>query len=478
MKQYETVIGLEVHVELATKTKIFCSCSTEFGGAPNTHTCPVCTGMPGSLPVLNKQVVEYAMAVGLATNCSITQNCKFDRKNYFYPDNPQNYQISQLYKPICTNGYVEIKGDDGEKKQVRIHEIHMEEDAGKLVHDDWNDCSLVDLNRSGVPLIEIVSEPDMRSSDEVIAYLEKLRLIIQYLGASDCKLNEGSMRADVNLSVREYGAKEFGTRTEMKNLNSFKAIARAIENERERQIDLIEAGEAVIQETRRWDDTKEYSYAMRSKEDAQDYRYFPDPDLVPIIIRDEWMAEVKSKEPEFRDEKMARYISEFNLPEYDADIITLYKPLADLFEAAVQKGSAPKEASNWLMGETMRIVKDKGIEPDQVKLTGENFAKFLKLIENDVINKTVAKEVFEAIFDGGVNPEAYVEEHGLKMDNDTDGLKKIIEEVVANNPKAVADYQGGNKKAIGALVGQTMKATQGKANPQMINKILNEILNK
>ena len=478
MKQYETVIGLEVHVELATKTKIFCSCSTEFGGAPNTHTCPVCTGMPGSLPVLNKQVVEYAMAVGLATNCSITQNCKFDRKNYFYPDNPQNYQISQLYKPICTNGYVEIKGDDGEKKQVRIHEIHMEEDAGKLVHDDWNDCSLVDLNRSGVPLIEIVSEPDMRSSDEVIAYLEKLRLIIQYLGASDCKLNEGSMRADVNLSVREYGAKEFGTRTEMKNLNSFKAIARAIENERERQIDLIEAGEAVIQETRRWDDTKEYSYAMRSKEDAQDYRYFPDPDLVPIIISDEWMAEVKSKEPEFRDEKMARYISEFNLPEYDADIITLYKPLADLFEAAVQKGSAPKEASNWLMGETMRIVKDKGIEPDQVKLTGENFAKFLKLIENDVINKTVAKEVFEAIFDGGVNPEAYVEEHGLKMDNDTDGLKKIIEEVVANNPKAVADYQGGNKKAIGALVGQTMKATQGKANPQMINKILNEIFNK
>ena len=478
MKQYETVIGLEVHVELATKTKIFCSCSTEFGGAPNTHTCPVCTGMPGSLPVLNKQVVEYAMAVGLATNCSITQNCKFDRKNYFYPDNPQNYQISQLYKPICTNGYVEIKGDDGEKKQVRIHEIHMEEDAGKLVHDDWNDCSLVDLNRSGVPLIEIVSEPDMRSSDEVIAYLEKLRLIIQYLGASDCKLNEGSMRADVNLSVREYGAKEFGTRTEMKNLNSFKAIARAIDGERQRQIDLIEAGEAVIQETRRWDDTKEYSYAMRSKEDAQDYRYFPDPDLVPIIISDEWMAEVKSKEPEFRDEKMARYISEFNLPEYDADIITLYKPLADLFEAAVQKGSAPKEASNWLMGETMRIVKDKGIEPDQVKLTGENFAKFLKLIENDVINKTVAKEVFEAIFDGGVNPEAYVEEHGLKMDNDTDGLKKIIEEVVANNPKAVADYQGGNKKAIGALVGQTMKATQGKANPQMINKILNEILNK
>jgi aspartyl-tRNA(Asn)/glutamyl-tRNA(Gln) amidotransferase subunit B len=273
-KVYETVIGLEVHVELASKTKIFCGCSTAFGGAPNSHTCPVCTGMPGSLPVLNKQVVEYAIAVGLATNCSITQYCKFDRKNYFYPDNPQNYQISQLYLPICRNGGVEIETAAG-KKTVGIHEIHMEEDAGKLVHDEWEDCSIVDYNRSGVPLIEIVSEPDMRSAEEVIAYLEKLRLIIQYLGASDCKLNEGSMRADVNLSVREMGAPEFGTRTEMKNLNSFKAIARAIEGERARQIELIEEGKKVIQETRRWDDNKEYSYAMRSKEDAQDYRYFP-----------------------------------------------------------------------------------------------------------------------------------------------------------------------------------------------------------
>lgn len=476
MKEYETVIGLEVHVELATKTKIFCSCSTAFGGAPNTHTCPVCTGMPGSLPVLNKQVVEYAAAVGLATNCTITQNCKFDRKNYFYPDNPQNYQISQLYLPICRDGYVEIETEEGGKKKVRIHEIHMEEDAGKLVHDDWGDCSLVDFNRSGVPLIEIVSEPDMRSSEEVIAYLEKLRLIIQYLGASDCKLNEGSMRADVNLSVREKGSDKFGTRTETKNLNSFKAIARAIENERDRQIDLLESGEEVIQETRRWDDTKEYSYAMRSKEDAQDYRYFPDPDLVPVSISDAWLKEIRSRQPEFRDEKKERYVSEFGIPEYDANIITLYKPLADLFESAVSMGSAPKEASNWLMVETMRLVKDRGIEPDEVKFTPENFSKFLKLIEGNVINKTVAKEVFEAMFDGAVDPESYVEEHGLKMDNDTDGLKKIIEEVVANNPKAVADYQGGNKKAIGALVGQTMKATQGKANPQMINQILNEIL--
>ena len=475
MKQYETVIGLEVHVELATKTKIFCSCSTEFGGAPNTHTCPVCTGMPGSLPVLNKQVVEYAAAVGLATNCTITQNCKFDRKNYFYPENPQNYQISQLYLPICRDGYVEIETEEG-KKKVRIHEIHMEEDAGKLVHDDWADCSLVDFNRSGVPLIEIVSEPDMRSAEEVIAYLEKLRMIIQYLGASDCKLNEGSMRADVNLSVREVGAAEFGTRTETKNLNSFKAIARAIENERERQIDLLESGQEVVQETRRWDDTKEYSYAMRSKEDAQDYRYFPDPDLVPINISDEWLERLKSEQPEFRDEKKERYIEEYGLPEYDANLLTLYKPLTVLLEAAVANGSKPKEASNWLMVETMRLVKEKGIEPDEVKFSAENFSKFLKLIDDNVINKTVAKEVFEAMFNDDIDPEKYVDEHELKMDNNTDDLKKIIEEVIANNPKAVADYQGGNQKAIGALVGQTMKATQGKANPQMINQMLRELL--
>ena len=318
-KEYETVIGLEVHVELATKTKIFCACSTAFGSAPNTHTCPVCTGMPGSLPVLNKKVVEYAMAVGLATNCQINQYSKFDRKNYFYPDNPQNYQISQLYLPICHDGGVEIETAGG-KKIIGIHEIHMEEDAGKLVHDEWEDCSLVDYNRSGVPLIEIVSEPDMRSAEEVIAYLEKLRQIIQYLGASDCKLQEGSMRADVNLSVREVGAEKFGTRTEMKNLNSFKAIAHAIEGERERQIELIEAGRKVIQETRRWDDNKESSFTMRSKEDAQDYRYFPDPDLTPVVISDEWIAEVKARQPELRSEKLERYKKEFDIPDYDAQI--------------------------------------------------------------------------------------------------------------------------------------------------------------
>lgn len=474
-KEYETVIGLEVHVELATKTKIFCGCSTAFGAEPNAHTCPVCTGMPGSLPVLNKQVVEYAMAVGLATNCDITQYNKFDRKNYFYPDNPQNYQISQLYLPICRNGKVEIETDAG-KKFVGIHEIHMEEDAGKLIHDDWDDCSLVDYNRSGVPLIEIVSEPDMRSAEEVIAYLDKLRLIIQYLGASDCKLNEGSMRADVNLSVREAGAEKFGTRTEMKNLNSFKAIARAIENERERQIDIIEEGGKVVQETRRWDDNKGYSYAMRSKEDAQDYRYFPDPDLVPVVISDEWIEDVKKRQPELRDEKRARYKKEYGLPDYDADIITSAKRMADIFEETVALGANPKKVSNYLMVETMHILNEKDMDVEDISFSPENLAKLIKLVESNAINSSVAKEVFAKIFDDDIDPEKYVEEHGLKMDNDEDGLRKIIEEVVAGNPQSVEDYRNGKEKAIGFLVGQTMKATKGKANPGIINKILKEIL--
>lgn len=474
-KVYETVIGLEVHVELATKTKIFCGCSTGFGAKPNAHTCPVCTGMPGSLPVLNKQVVEYAMSVGVATNCDITKYCKFDRKNYFYPDNPQNYQISQLYLPICRNGYVEIEGNEGRKK-VGIHEIHMEEDAGKLIHDEWEDCSLVDYNRSGVPLIEIVSEPDMRSAEEVIAYLEKLRLIIRYLGASDCKLNEGSMRADVNLSVREVGAAEFGTRTEMKNLNSFKAISRAIENEKTRQIDLIESGEKVIQETRRWDDNKEYSYPMRSKEDAQDYRYFPEPDLVPIIISDEWFAKVKGNQPEFRDEKMARYLKEYEIPEYDAGIITSAKKLADIFEETVSLGANAKKVSNYLMGETMRLLKEHEMDAEDIEFSPKNFAKLIKLIDDGTVNSSVAKEVFEKVFTDDINPEAYIEEHGLKMDNDESGLKKILEEIVANNPQSVEDYHNGREKAIGFLVGQAMKATKGKANPGIINKILKELL--
>ena len=476
-KQYETVIGLEVHVELATKTKIFCACSTAFGGAPNTHTCPVCTGMPGSLPVLNKQVVEYALAVGLATNCQIHQYCKFDRKNYFYPDNPQNYQISQLYLPICHDGGVEIETAGG-KKIIGIHEIHMEEDAGKLVHDEWEDCSLVDYNRSGVPLIEIVSEPDMRSAEEVIAYLEKLRQIIQYLGASDCKLQEGSMRADVNLSVREVGAEKFGTRTEMKNLNSFKAIAHAIEGERERQIELIEAGRKVIQETRRWDDNKESSFTMRSKEDAQDYRYFPDPDLTPVVISDEWIAEVKARQPELRSEKLERYKKEFDIPDYDAQIITNSKHMADLFEAATAICKKPKKVSNWLMGETLRLLKENNMDPEDLSFAPENLAKLVDLADAGTVNSSVAKEVFEQIFKENVDPEVYIEEHGLKTVNDEGALKATIEQIISENPQSVADYKGGKKKAIGFLVGQTMKAMKGKADPASVNKILKEILDQ
>ena len=475
MKQYETVIGLEVHVELATKTKIFCGCTTAFGGAPNTHTCPVCTGMPGSLPVLNKQVVEYAMAVGLATNCEITRCNKFDRKNYFYPDNPQNYQISQLYLPICRNGSVEIETAAG-KKSIGIHEIHMEEDAGKLVHEEWTGSSLVDYNRSGVPLIEIVSEPDMRSAQEVIAYLEKLRMTIQYLGASDCKLQEGSMRADVNISVREAGAAEFGTRTEMKNLNSFKAISHAIEGETQRQIELLEEGKSVIQETRRWDDNKESSYAMRSKEDAQDYRYFPDPDLVPVVIDEKWIQTVRDRQPEMREERMARYIREFDLPEYDADILTGDKHLADLFEVTTGICKNPKKVSNWLMGETMRLMKENEIDASDLKFSPEHLAALIDMAEAKEINSTVAKEVFEQIFLHDVDPAVYVEEHGMKTVSDDGALRGVIEGVVADNPKSVEDYKSGKKKAIGFLVGQTMKAMQGKADPSMVNQILTEIL--
>lgn len=475
MKQYETVIGLEVHVELATKTKIFCSCSTQFGGAPNTHTCPVCTGMPGSLPVLNKKVVEHAVAVGLAANCEITRYSRFDRKNYFYPDNPQNYQISQLYEPICKNGGIEIETAAG-KKRIGIHEIHMEEDAGKLIHDEGGDCSLVDYNRSGVPLIEIVSEPDMRSADEVIAYLEKLRMIIQYLGASDCKLQEGSMRADVNLSVRETGTEAFGTRTEMKNLNSFKAIRRAIEGERERQIELLEAGKAVVQETRRWDDNKEMSYPMRSKEDARDYRYFPEPDLVPLVISDAWLDEIKSHQPELRDAKMERYAKEYDIPEYDIAILTGTKKLADIFEATTALCGRPKKVSNWLMVETMRLLKENNMDAGDISFSPKHLAKLIMMAEDKEINGTVAKEVFEQIFAKDIDPVSYIEEKGLKTVSDEGALREVIQKVMEENPQSVTDYKNGKTRAMGFLTGQTMKAMKGKADPAVINKILLELL--
>lgn len=475
MKQYETVIGLEVHVELATKTKIFCGCTTEFGGAPNTHCCPVCTGMPGTLPVLNKKVVEFAMAAAMATNCTVTRKCKFDRKNYFYPDLPKAYQISQLYLPICRNGHIDIEVD-GIEKSIGIHEIHMEEDAGKLVHDPWDDVTLVDYNRCGVPLIEIVSEPDMRSADEVIAYLTKLRLILQYLGVSDCKMQEGSLRADINLSVREVGAKEFGTRTEMKNMNSFKAIARAVEGERKRQIEQLEYGKKIIQETRRWDDNKDTSFAMRSKEDAQDYRYFPDPDLVPIEIDDAWFDKVRDSLPELRDEKIARYRKEFDIPDYDIQLITASKTMADLFEETVAICNKPKKVSNWLMVETMRLLKEKEMEPEEIVFSAKNLAALIDLAESKQINSSVAKEVFEKVFTEDIDPENYVKEQGLLTISDEGELRSTIEQVIADNPQSVEDYHAGKTKAMGFLVGQTMKAMKGKADPSMVNQILKELL--
>lgn len=475
MITYETVIGLEVHVELATKSKIFCACTTQFGGEPNTHCCPVCTGMPGTLPVLNKQVVEYAIAAGLALNCNITQNCKFDRKNYFYPDLPKAYQVSQLYLPIARDGGIEIETAAG-KKKVRIHEIHMEEDAGKLIHDPWGDCTLVDYNRCGVPLIEIVSEPDMRSAEEVVAYLEKLKLILQYLGVSDCKMQEGSLRADINLSVREMGAKEFGTRTEMKNMNSFKAIARAIEGERKRQIELLEFGKKVIQETRRWDDNKDSSFAMRSKEDAQDYRYFPEPDLPPIAISDEWLDRIRKEQPELRDEKMVRYEKEFEIPAYDASIITSSKHLADLFEGTVALCGKPKEVSNWLMVETMRLLKEQEMDAEEIIFTPSQLAKLIAMVDTNKINRTVAKEVFEQIFKENADPEEYVEKHGLGMVSDNSLLRSVIERVLSENPQSVTDYRSGKVKAMGFLVGQTMKEMKGKADPGAVNLLVKELL--
>ena len=475
MKQYETVIGLEVHVELSTKTKIFCGCSTEFGAAPNTHTCPVCTGMPGSLPVLNRQVVEYALAAGLAMNCQVNQRCKFDRKNYFYPDNPQNYQISQLYSPICHDGWVEIPSGKG-KKRIRIHEIHMEEDAGKLIHDEWEDCSLVDYNRSGVPLIEIVTEPDLRSAQEVIDFLDTLRTTIRYLGVSDCRLQEGSMRADVNLSVREAGSSLFGTRTEMKNLNSFKAIAHAIEGERERQIELLEEGKPVIQETRRWDDNKESSYAMRSKEDAKDYRYFPDPDLPPVVISDSWIEAVRLRQPALRGERAARYPRQYGISEEDAWTITESRNLADIFEETAKLCGSGKKAANWIIGETLRLVKERETDPDQVRFTPAHLAALIQAAEEETVNNRTAKEIFEKIFDDDVEPMGYIRSNDLATVADSSVLEEAADRVIQANPGSVEEYLGGKEKVMGFFLGQIMKEMKGKADPKAAQKIVKQKL--
>lgn len=474
--EWEIVMGLEVHTELATKTKIFCGCSTEFGGEPNTHVCEICSGMPGTLPLLNKRVVEFAIRTGVSTNCTITQNNKFDRKNYFYPDLPKAYQISQLYLPICRNGYIEVNTKDGEKKKIGIHEIHMEEDAGKLIHDEFEDCTLVDYNRCGVPLLEIVSEPDFRSAEEVIDYLSKLRAILQYTGVSDCKMQEGSLRADVNLSVRPKGQAEFGTRTEMKNLNSFHAIERAIAYEAQRQIELIEDGEKVVQETRRWDDNKGYSYAMRSKEDAQDYKYFPEPDLPPIEISDEQIEEIKSTMPELPEEKRERYLNELGLPEYDTGIITGDIALVKFFESTLEKCDSPKDVANWIMGEVMKLLNDSATLTENNPLKPEALAAVINMVKSNKINRGTGKKVLEKVFTDGVDPEKYVEENNLAQVTDLSALRPIIEQVIAENEKSVSEYKAGKTQAMGYIMGQAMRALKGKAPAQEVQKILKEIL--
>lgn len=474
---YITVCGLEVHTELATKTKIFCNCTTEFGGEPNTHVCEICSGMPGTLPVVNKKVVEFAVRTGLALNCEITQYNKFDRKNYFYPDLPKAYQISQLYLPICRNGWVEINDSiNGGKKKVRIHEIHMEEDAGKLVHDEWTDSTLVNYNRCGVPLLEIVSEPDIASADEAVEYVEKLRAILQFCGVSDCKMQEGSLRADVNVSVMEKGATEFGTRTETKNINSFKAIHNAVEAEAERQIELIEDGEKVVQETRRWDDSKGTSYAMRSKEDAQDYKYFPEPDIPPIELSDEYVQNIKDTLPELPEAKKARYISEYGLSEYDANMICSDKNYAKLFDTTVEITKNPKDSAHWIMGDLMKLMNDSQTLPENMAFRAESLGETINLLNNNKISRDSAKKVLKAVFEKDVIPADYVKENNMEMVSDTGAIKAIVEEIVANNPKAVAEYKEGKEKSFNFLIGQSMRALKGKAPASEVTKLLKDIL--
>ena len=476
-EDYEVVIGLEVHAELSTKTKIFCSCPTEFGGEPNTHCCPVCMAMPGALPVLNKKVVEYAIKAGLATNCSITRVSKNDRKNYFYPDLPKSYQISQYDMPLCTKGYVEIKTEDGTKK-IGLVRIHIEEDAGKLNHDEFGRGSLVDLNRSGVPLIEIVSEPDMRSVEEADSYLKKLKSILEYIEVSDCKMQEGSLRADVNVSVRKKGAKELGTRTEMKNMNSFRSITRAIEYEAERQVEVIENGGKIEQETLRWDEVSGKTFSMRDKENAQDYRYFPEPDLAIINISDEMIENIKKTLPEMPESRRERYIKEFKLPEYDSNILTSSKYLSDLFEKATAKCNNPKAVSNWIMTDITRILNEKEQEPNDIPFTAEELGKLVILIDKGTISSKIAKQVLEELFENPKDPEDIIKEKGWIQISDEGAIKEVVTKILEANPASIVDYKAGKDRALGFLVGQAMKETRGKANPQLLNKMFLEELNK
>ncbi len=478
-KNYETVIGLEVHVQLDTDSKIFCSCSTEFGSEPNTNTCPVCLGLPGTLPVLNKKAVDYLVMTGLALNCEIATYSKFDRKNYFYPDLPKAYQISQYDLPIAKDGFIEVETEEGTHK-IGITRIHLEEDAGKLIHEgsiDRSSGSLVDYNRTGVPLAEIVSEPDIRTPEQAREYLNYLKKTLEYLGVSDCNMEEGSLRCDANISLRPRGDKEFGTKVELKNMNSFKAIEKALAYEQKRQRQMIEAEETIVQETRTWDEDKSKTISMRGKEEANDYRYFPEPDLVPLEINESWENEIKEKLPELPAVRKKRFIEDYDLPEYDADVLTDSRELADLFEECVSEYEDAKEVSNWIMGEFLRLVNEEKMEVEETKITGQLLGKMLKMMDEDVISSKIAKTVFEEMFYTGKDPEDIVEEKGLKQISDEDKLEKLVEEIIEDNPDVIEDIRNGKDKAIGYLVGQVMKETKGKANPQMVNKMFKEKIN-
>jgi len=478
-KNYETVIGLEVHVQLDTDSKIFCSCSTEFGSEPNTNTCPVCLGLPGTLPVLNKKAVDYLVMTGLALNCEIATYSKFDRKNYFYPDLPKAYQISQYDLPIAKDGFIEVETEEGTHK-IGITRIHLEEDAGKLIHEgsiDRSSGSLVDYNRTGVPLAEIVSEPDIRTPEQAREYLNYLKKTLEYLGVSDCNMEEGSLRCDANISLRPRGDKEFGTKVELKNMNSFKAIEKALAYEQKRQRQMIDAEETIVQETRTWDEDKSKTISMRGKEEANDYRYFPEPDLVPLEINESWENEIKEKLPELPAVRKKRFIEDYDLPEYDADVLTDSRELADLFEECVSEYEDAKEVSNWIMGEFLRLVNEEKMEVEETKITGQLLGKMLKMMDEDVISSKIAKTVFEEMFYTGKDPEDIVEEKGLKQISDEDKLEKLVEEIIEDNPDVIEDIRNGKDKAIGYLVGQVMKETKGKANPQMVNKMFREKIN-
>ena len=477
-EDYEVVIGLETHAELSTKTKIFCSCPTEFGGEPNTHCCPICMAMPGTLPVLNEKVVEYAVKAGHATNCEISRNSKNDRKNYFYPDLPKAYQISQFDMPLCERGYVEIEDENGEKKKIRLTRIHIEEDAGKLNHDEYGRGSLVDLNRAGVPLIEIVSEPDISSASEAESYLRKLKSILEYIEVSDCKMQEGSLRADVNVSVRKKGETKFGTRTEMKNMNSFRSIVRGIEYEVERQIEVLENGGKVEQETLRWDDVSGRTFSMRDKEDAQDYRYFPDPDLVAIKLSEEYIENIKNNLPELPESRRRRYLEEYKLSEKEANLLTASKYTSNLFEEATKICNNPKAVSNWIMSDIAKILNEKEMEAEQIPFTAENLAELIQLIEKGTISNAIGKKVLVELFENPKAPSKIIEEKGWVQISDEGAIKEVVLKIIEANPQSVADFKAGKDKAIGFLVGQAMKETKGKANPQILNKLFIEELKK